>query len=244
MCPFTPRMWRQRARSAARIVYSLTRKRKCGNGMALVWRAFEVGQMPRKKRVEVTIRAMDIEDLSAVYRLGESLFTSEEYPILYRTWDPFEVTGMFTSDPEYCLVAEANGQVVGFVLATTVVKEGTAWKRYGYLNWIGISDGFQRVRLGYRLYRKLEETFREDGVRMVIADTVVENEKAIGFFRRLGFTVSGGHVWLSKTLRRDESRDVPTETPQRTNRGVRLKGGPVPHIPEPADTLAERETDD
>ena len=207
-------------------------------------RPFEVERMARRNKIEVTIRAMDIDDLSAVYRLGESLFTSEEYPILYRTWDPFEVTGMFTSDPEYCLVAEVDDKVVGFVLATTVVKEGTAWKRYGYLNWIGISDGFQRARLGYRLYRKLEETFREDGVRMVIADTVVENERAIGFFRRLGFTVSGGHVWLSKTMRREESHDPPVGTPQPSSRSIGLKRGHARRIPEPGDTLAVRETDD
>ena len=200
--------------------------------------------MARKNKIEVTIRQMDIDDLSAVYRLGESLFTSEEYPILYRTWDPFEVTGMFTSDPEYCLVAEVNDRVVGFVLATTVVKEGTAWKRYGYLNWIGISDGFQRARLGHRLYRKLEETFREDGVRMVIADTVVENERAIGFFRGLGFTASGGHVWLSKTLRREEPHDPPGGTAQHSGKSVGLKRGHARRIPEPGDTLAVRETDD
>jgi ribosomal protein S18 acetylase RimI-like enzyme len=184
------------------------------------------------KKLEVTIRPMEIDDLSAVYRLGESLFTSEEYPILYRTWDPYEVTGMFTSDPEYCLVAEAEGCVVGFVLATTVVKEGTAWKRYGYLNWVGIAEGFQRVHLGWRLYRRLEETFRQDGVRMVIADTVVENERAIGFFRRLGFTVSGGHVWLAKTLRRVQPREETRETRKRgAGRAGSLRRGPVPHVP-------------
>jgi len=185
------------------------------------------------KRIDVTIRPMDIDDLSAVYRLGETLFTSEEYPILYRTWDPFEVTGMFTSDPEYCLVAEANGQVAGFVLATTVVKEGTAWKRYGYLNWIGVAEGFQRANLGQRLYRRLEEAFREDGVRMVIADTVVENERAIGFFRRLGFSVSGGHVWLAKTLRKKESRDTSSTESEPKRRKTRVAGRPVQHIPEP-----------
>ena len=164
--------------------------------------------MPRQtKRVEVSIRQMEIDDLSVVYRLGESLFTSEEYPILYRTWDPYEVTGLFTSDPEFCLVAEVDDRVVGFVLATTIVKEGTAWKRYGYLEWIGVADGFQHARLGLRLYRRLEERFREEGVRMIIADTVVENEKAIGFFNRLGFTATGKHVWLAKTLRREESRE-------------------------------------
>ena len=168
--------------------------------------------MPRKaKRVEVSVRQMEIDDLSVVYRLGESLFTSEEYPILYRTWDPYEVTGLFTSDPEFCLVAEVDDHVVGFVLATTIVKEGTAWKRYGYLEWIGVADGYQHARLGMKLYRRLEERFREEGVRMIIADTVVENEKAIGFFNRLGFTATGKHVWLAKTLRREESRDEKAE---------------------------------
>ncbi|MFW6103333.1 MAG: N-acetyltransferase family protein [Chloroflexota bacterium] len=159
------------------------------------------------KRPEVIIRRLEIDDLSAVYRLGEELFTSEEYPILYRTWDPYEVTGLFTSDPEYCFVAETEDRVVGFALATTFEKEGTAWKRYGYVNWIGVSSEVQGLHVGSRLYRRLEEAFREDGVRMMIADTVVENENAIGFFRDLGFNTSGRHVWLTKTLRKEDGRD-------------------------------------
>ena len=39
-----------------------------------------------KHKVEVIIREMEIDDLSAVYHLGEKLFTSDEFPILYRTW--------------------------------------------------------------------------------------------------------------------------------------------------------------
>ncbi len=178
----------------------------------------------RRRRIEVTVRQMEIDDLSVVYRLGESLFTSDEYPILYRTWDPYEVTGLFTSDPEFCLVAEVEDRVVGFVLATTVVKEGTAWKRYGYLEWIGVASGFQQAHLGLRLYRRLEERFREEGVRMIIADTVVENERAIGFFNSLGFTSTGKHIWLAKTLRRDDSREErpePSVTKGRARKSIR-----------------------
>lgn len=174
------------------------------------------------KRPEVIIRRIEIDDLSAVYRLGEELFTSEEYPILYRTWDPYEVTGLFTSDSEYCLVAESAGRVVGFVLATTFEKEGTAWKRYGYVNWIGVSGEVQGLHVGSRLYRRVEDLFREDGVRMLIADTVVENEQAIGFFRHLGFNTSGRHVWLTKTLRRENGREshenAVTKAPRRRMR--------------------------
>ncbi len=53
-------------------------------------------ERPRRKRTKTNIREMIIDDISAVYHLGERLFTSEEYPILYRTWDQFEVTDYFT----------------------------------------------------------------------------------------------------------------------------------------------------
>jgi ribosomal protein S18 acetylase RimI-like enzyme len=154
-----------------------------------------------RNRVPVTIREMEIDDISAVYHLGEELFTSDEFPFLYRTWDPYEVTDYFTSDPEYCLVAESEDRIVGFILATTVEKEGTAWKKYGYLSWIGIDEAFQRSGLGLRLYRKLEEVFQKDGVRMVMADTEAGNREAIAFFKTLGFSSTRQHLWMAKTLK-------------------------------------------
>ncbi len=156
----------------------------------------------RMKKPEIAIRQMEIDDISHVYHLGEKLFTSEAFPILYRTWDAYEVTDYFSSDPDYCLVAEVDGKIAGFILATTIEKEGTAWKKYGYLSWIGVDEVFQRSNLGLRLYRKLEEKLQEDGVRMVIADTDANNERAIKFFERLGFSDRAQHVWLAKTLRR------------------------------------------
>ncbi len=159
-----------------------------------------------KKRAETSIRQMEVDDIGSVYHLGEKLFTSEESPILYRTWDAYEVTDYFSSDPDYCLVAEVDGKIAGFILATTIEKEGTAWKKYGYLSWIGVDEVFQRFNLGLRLYRKLEEKLQEDGVRMVIADTDVNNERAIKFFERLGFSDRAQHVWLAKTLRRPAKR--------------------------------------
>lgn len=163
----------------------------------------------KKKKIEVAIRQMEIDDVSAVYHLGEKLFTSDAFPYLYRTWDQYEVTDNFTSDPDYCLVAEADGQIVGFVLAYTIEKEGTAWKKYGYVSWIGVDEDFQRTNLGLRLYRKLEDRLQEDGVRMIIADTDAENAKAISFFEKIGFLVGAEHVWLNKTLQRQDKKNNP-----------------------------------
>jgi ribosomal protein S18 acetylase RimI-like enzyme len=156
-----------------------------------------------KHKVEVTIREMEIDDLSAVYHLGEKLFTSDEFPILYRTWDPYEVTDYFSTDPEYCLVAETeDDRIVGFVLANMIEKEGTAWKKYGYLTWIGVDETFQRTNLGQRLYNKIEDTFQKQDARMVMADTDAENEGALRFLNAMGFSERAQHVWLAKTLQK------------------------------------------
>lgn len=148
---------------------------------------------------------MGIDDIPAVYRLGEKFFTSEEYPTLYRTWDPFEVTEYFSSDPDYCLVAELHGAIVGFALATTIEKKRTAWKKYGYLAWILIDDEQQRQHTGKRLYRELEKRWRKIGVRMVIVETGSDNKEAISFFKSTGFSPTAKHIWLAKTLPRRPS---------------------------------------
>ncbi len=155
-----------------------------------------------KRKPDIEIREMWIDDVPAVFHLGEELFTSDDFPILYRTWDAYEVTDYFTSDPEYCLVAECEEKIVGFILANIIEKEGTAWKKYGYVSWIGVARSFQGTNLGHRLYKKLEDIFVEDGVRMVIADTDAENLQAIGFFNSLDFSTSAEHIWLTKTLQR------------------------------------------
>jgi len=176
----------------------------------------------KKPRTEADIRHMEIDDISSVYHLGERLFTSEEFPILYRTWDAFEVTDYFTSDPGYCMVAEAEGVIVGFIIGTTIEKEGTAWKKYGYLSWIGVDEEYQRTSLGQRLYRRLEERMKKDGVRMIIADTDADNEPAIAFFQAMKFSLTSKHQWLAKTLRRRGKKDKPNN--QANNNAEKSRG--------------------
>ena len=160
----------------------------------------------KKRKAAVTIRDMDIDDISPVYHLGEKLFTSEGFPILYRTWDPYDIANHYSTDSDYCMVAETEERIVGFILATTIEKEGTAWKKYGYISWIGVDKAYHRTNVGLRLYKRLEDKYREDGVRMVIADTQTDNKGAIGFFKTMGFSISGHNIWLTKTLLRQANR--------------------------------------
>lgn len=159
-------------------------------------------------RPRISIREMEIDDLAAVYHLGESLFTRTALPVLYRTWDPYEVTSAFNTDPEFCLVAEdEEGRIVGFALGSTVDKDGPSW-RYGYLAWLGVKEEFQGLGVAQRLLHEFEKRMKEEGVRMLIVDTEGDNAKALAFFRKNGFTRPTSHVWLTKSLTRQENGSI------------------------------------
>ncbi len=155
--------------------------------------------------MKIDIREMEIDDLPTVYHLGEELFTSEDFPFLYRTWDEFEVTEYFTMDAELCLVADVDGEVAGFVIGTTMEKPGTAWK-YGYVAWLGVRKEYQGMHIGRRLYEGLEKRMVDEGVRMMIVDTEASNLKAIKFFKNVGFGKTKTHIWMAKVVRREKQK--------------------------------------
>lgn len=145
------------------------------------------------------IRDMEIDDLATVFHLGENLFTSEYSPSMYRTWDEYEVTTLFNSDGELCLVAEIDDEIVGFALGTTVEKANSAWK-YGYLVWIGVRPGLQKKGVGDGLFNEIKKRMVEQGVRMIIIDTDADNEAGIRFFEKHGFDNRREHVYMTLNL--------------------------------------------
>lgn len=143
------------------------------------------------------IRDMEIDDLANVYHLGEELFTSELYPYIYRTWDQWEVIGLYNTDPEYCLVAEIDEQLAGFVLGTIINKSTLV---YGYIIWLGVAPNYQRRGVADKLVDKLVERMIDDGARFMMVDTDPENLPALKFFTRKGFGNMRQHVFLSLNL--------------------------------------------
>jgi len=145
------------------------------------------------------IRDMSIDDFAEVFHLGEQLFTSEYSSSMYRTWDEYEITTLYNSDSDLCLVADLDDEIVGFVLATTVDKTNSAWK-YGYLVWIGVRPGIQKKGVGDSLFNEIKKRMVEQGVRMIIIDTDADNEAGIRFFNKHGFGNTQKHVYMTLNL--------------------------------------------
>ena len=154
---------------------------------------------PKKRKLNVVVREMEIDDLAKVFHLGERLFTAQEVPNLYRTWDEFEVIDLFQTDTEYCLVAEIDDTIAGFALGTTVTKARSAWK-YGYLVWLGTDPEFHGQGIASKLFLRFRDLMLEDGVRILLVDTEADNLPALHFFRKMGFGGPQEHIYLSLNL--------------------------------------------
>jgi len=153
----------------------------------------------RTQAPAIEIRQMRLEDLPAVFELGQKLFTAADLPTLYRSWDDDELLQVFNSSEETCFVAVARERVVGFVLGSVMEKPHSAW-RYGWLEWLGVAPGYKRMGVATRLLNKLTDVFIERDARIMLVDTDEENVEALAFFRRHGFGQEKRHVYLSLNL--------------------------------------------
>ncbi len=161
---------------------------------------------PRRRRPKplppVEIREMELKDVAEVFELGQRLFTADEWPSLYRSWDDHELAQLFSTETETCLVAEADSRLVGFALGRIMEKPRSAW-RYGWLLWLGVDPRFKRTGVATRLVNQLRGLFINRDARIMLVDTAATNHSAITFFRRNGFGREIRHVYLSQNLEND-----------------------------------------
>lgn len=151
------------------------------------------------KRPDIEIRSADIDDLAAIFHLGEKVFTSSDVSNLYRTWDEYEVTTFFNQEPEHLLVADFGGKVVGFAMGTIIEKNRSAWN-YGHLVWLGIEPEFARTGVGSMLFDRFKRLMKAAGVRMLLVDTQADNKPALRFFRNKGFENPIEHVYMTMNI--------------------------------------------
>lgn len=179
----------------------------------------------KTKKPNIKIRQMEIDDVAAVFHLGEKLYQAEKTPNLYRTWDEYEVIDFYQSDPEFCLVAESDNALVGFALGTTITKSHSAWK-YGHLVWLGVDPKHQRFGIAERLFGRFRNLMLKDGVRMLIVDSEAENLPALHFFRKMGFGSPQQHIYLSLNMAGEQQalRKRQNGTAQGTRRTQKEEG--------------------
>jgi len=98
-------------------------------------------------------------------------------------------------NPEWFLVAERQGEIVGAVMAG---YEG----HRGWINYLGVAPTQRRSGLGRRLMDAAEQRLRAAGCPKINLQVRPDNRDVIAFYESIGFAVEGA-VSLGKRLEKD-----------------------------------------
>ena len=129
------------------------------------------------------IRRMRASDLERVLGIAETLPEAPQWPAsAYRS--AIDPVGSIPRIALVATVAEEDG-TVGFLVAGLVPPEAE-------LETIAVSGALQGQGIGKLLLLELVEKLRGDGINVVHLEVRASNDRALGFYRAMGFRESGG----------------------------------------------------
>jgi ribosomal protein S18 acetylase RimI-like enzyme len=92
------------------------------------------------------------------------------------------------ADSNVCvMVAEANGEIMGFVQGEVATRGDYTPRTVGHVSLIYILKQFRRKGVGRHLMKKLCEFFDSNKAEHLTVRYIIGNREAEGFWRRLGF---------------------------------------------------------
>jgi GNAT superfamily N-acetyltransferase len=143
---------------------------------------------------DVQIRVARVEDVPAIVALNAALFLADagqRDPFMDLDWPHKEGDAYFTSlllrPTTRCLLAEAEGRAVGYLIG--YVREISTLRpvRIAELQSIFVEDGHRNAGLGARLVETFFTWCRGQDVGRVSVTAYARNEAAVRFYRRMGF---------------------------------------------------------
>ncbi|HVR99309.1 MAG TPA: GNAT family N-acetyltransferase [Thermoanaerobaculia bacterium] len=131
---------------------------------------------------QIRVRPLDELDISAIVAIDEKI--SGRYRP--EVWER-RIGYYLRRDPDAPVVAEADGEVVGFMLGEVRSGEFGLEEPTGWIEVLGVDPGYRGRSVGRRMAEAMLEHFREQGARSV--RTLVDEEmgELHGFFTSLGF---------------------------------------------------------
>jgi len=134
---------------------------------------------------EIVVRNYCSDDLEDV---KEILF---EFPSpTGRAWSEKLVEEMMSDvlkeQPDGVFVAEIGGKVVGFAIVVY-----RSWFNIVYLDYIQVKTEWINKGIGHKLIEKCINWTKEKGARIIYTETGKNNERAIRFYKKHGFQITG-----------------------------------------------------
>ena len=132
----------------------------------------------RSVPVTFSLRKYHLQDFESLYAIDQACY---EPAIAYSRRDLRNYLRFPGAD---CLVAQADNQTAGFILAAHN-------DRWGYIITIDVLEPYRRLGMGSLLLREAERRLAASGVRDVALETAINNASAIAFWKKHGYLTDG-----------------------------------------------------
>ena len=136
------------------------------------------------------IRSAEKDDAEEVYNIGtdtEEFEVSDDEDIF---WDEDSLEYWFDSQKDVCLVAEDNGEIVGFVLSHIHIPTGKV-----EIENIFVADSYRERGIASELFKQLLNDYESEDADFAVAITLQDNYKIRKFNQRMGFQKGDTVVW-------------------------------------------------
>jgi ribosomal-protein-alanine N-acetyltransferase len=127
--------------------------------------------------MSIVIEDASIKQLDELYKIETECFRKEAF-------SKNHIANLLTDYNCISLVAKINGKIVGFVIGMVDI-EGNALA--GHILTIDVSPPYRRRGIAQRLLQKIEEIFKEKGVKSCRLEVREDNVAALKLYQKLGY---------------------------------------------------------
>lgn len=133
------------------------------------------------------VRKMETKDIEQAVEIHRKVLREGLTDIGFAVEEFF--SSSIISSPNTCLVAEKNGEVMGFIIGD--VKEWSfGLERSGWVELVEVDPGHMGEGIGKALARGLMGHFEEEGINDVFTTIKWDTGDLIAFFKSIGFDKS------------------------------------------------------
>ena len=149
---------------------------------------------------------MEVKIETAPVKLLDKLFEIEEQCFDQEAFTKQQIAYFLTDYNTVALVAKADGDIAGFVIAQVDIEDNTL---YGHIITLNVAPHFRRKGIATKLLKEIEAILKQKGIGESHLEVREDNNAAIKLYQNMGYQKMGrlekyygkAHgLYLKKTL--------------------------------------------
>ncbi|MCL5949648.1 MAG: ribosomal protein S18-alanine N-acetyltransferase [Candidatus Bathyarchaeota archaeon] len=131
--------------------------------------------------MEVKIETATLKLLDQLYQIEEQCFDQEAFT-------KRQIAYLLTDYNTIALVAKANSDIAGFIIAQVEVEENT---EFGHIITINVAPNCRRQKIATKLLHEIESLLKQKGISECRLEVREDNHPAIKLYHSLGYQTMG-----------------------------------------------------